>query len=828
MTRARKSGRTGPTSSRSDLPHLEGALAESGPPLSVPETNWKQFALLVAAVLVVIASLMYWPLLTGRIPFPAYTVVQFPPWETVRPADVSDPRIAELGDLTTLLYPWRALTHGSIREGEFPLWNPYYQMGLPFFAEPQSALVYPPHVLFAFLPLKIAWGLSFPLRLLMAGMLAAICARALGCTRSGAIAAGVIYALCAQVNAFNGRPQLDAALWLPLMLFSVHRLQSAPRFTSVFLTAAAFSLTVLGGHPENSFHAVAVGCLFAVWRAVFPALDTPRTLQSRFRFLALFTAAGLLAFAFTAVQVLPTLEWLGQINRGLDSLFGPRPLSELIGFFSRDSGDSPNAAGVHSPEGAIYAGILTLILIPLAFISRRLRDLWFIVGIAVLCFGISYGYEPFWWFSQQIPVLKGLPNHRLLIVMAFCIALLAGAGLTALERMKTDQFQLARTILAASSIAVTLGVLALLLRAVPITALPVPWRGSAMSSAVVLAFAAIVLLLRTSGIIDGKRFAAIAIVLLSVDLVTSSYGYVPFNKPGNVFPPNPTFEFLQNADPSRYRAGSVDMAFATNYELVYGLFAPAGFDLPLRRASALLDRVTDGGDAVALRSEKILSEKSRVLDVMNVKYLVTTTGNSGPEALGSLPSRFRLAFSDGPIRVFENLSVLPRAFLVPATGVEIITTEEEQLRRLLDPAFDPSTKVILPEAPSAVALRREASGAGRVPSTVSDIKHSVNRVSITVNATEPGILVLSQMYYPGWQVKVNGSEQNVLRADYAFSAVALAPGRQTVEFVFRPRSIAIGLLISVTALAASIAGLYLERRHRASRVLELDGDRVTA
>lgn len=817
MTRPRKSRRSAAASSDVILPPSAGSPAVSGQHLFVPERNWKQFALLAAAVLVVLASLMYWPLLTGRIPFPAYTVVQFPPWETVRPAEVTDPRIAELGDLTTLLYPWRALTHSAIRNGEFPLWNPYYQMGLPFLAEPQSALVYPPHVLFAALPLKVAWGLSFPLRLLLAGFFAAICARALGCSRAGSIATAVIYALCASVTAFNGRPQLDAALWLPLMLFAVHRLQSAPRFSSVFLAAGAFSLTVLGGHPENSFHAVAIGCLFAVWRSVFPAEDTPRTVQARFRFLGLFTAAGLLAFAFTAVQVLPTLEWLGQINRGLDSLFGPRPSSELIGFFSRDSGDSPNAAGVHSPEGAIYVGILTLILIPMAFISRRLPDLWFISGIAVLCFGISYGYEPFWWFSQQIPVLKGLPNHRLLIVLAFCLALLAGAGLTALQRLKPDQAGLARTVLAASSIAVTLGVMALLLHPVPVSALPVPWRGSAMSSVVVLAVALVLLFLRMSGTIDSRRFAALAIVLLSADLVTSSYGYVPFNKPRNVFPTNPTFEFLQKADPYRYRAGSVDLAFANNYELVYGLFAPAGFDLPLRRASALLDRVTDGGDAVALRSEKILAEKSRVLDVMNVKYLVTTTGNSGPEALGSLPSRFRLAFSDGPIRVFENLDVLPRAFLVPASGVEVIATEEAQLSRLLDPAFDPATQVILPEAPSPTIFTGGRRAAGKGPSTVSEINHTVNRVSVTVNATEPGILVLSQMYYPGWQARVNGSEQPVLRADYAFSAVAVAAGLQTVEFVFRPRSIAIGLLISTIALAGSVVALCLERRRRARR-----------
>jgi hypothetical protein len=718
-----------------------------------------------------------------------------------------------MGDLTTLLYPWRELMGRAWQNGIFPLWNPYYQMGLPFFAEPQSALLYPPHLLYLILPTKLAWGVSFVLRSFLAGYLTFLCARALGCTALPAGAAGVIYAFSGAATSFQGRPQFDAALWLPLIILSIDRLQRDPRFPAVVLTAVAFSLPVLAGHPENALHAVMAGCFFVVWRA---ASSTERPGRERSRFLLLFTAAGFMAFALTAVQVLPTLEWLGEIRRNLDARFPHRPVQELVGFFSRDLGHNPNAAGVQIPEGANYAGLLTLLVAPFAFFFRPRRDVWFFTLLAIIAFEISYGFEPFWWISQHTPVLQGIPNFRLLIVLTFCLALLAGWGLTALEHRSEEIGRARWMTFCGAGVLVVGGIAWLILQSDP-TASPPSWRASVSSTVLMGGVALGFLLLRTGGMFESVAGSVAAIIFVVIDLLTSAFGFIPFNRPAEIFPPNPTFEFLQRSEPSRFRAAGMDLTYGTNYQLVYGLFEPTGFDLPLRRVAALLEPLTDGGDATALRARKVIERPAHLLDIMNVKYLVAARDSGAIDVLSTRPERFRPVFRDGQITVFENRSVLERGYLVPAGGIVVVSDERERLARLSAPDFDPRRTVILERMPGPIR-----NDGGPFSARLEEIEHDVNRVTMTVSNSGPAVLVLSQMDYPGWKVSVDGGPGDMLRANYAFPAVLLAPGRHRVEFRFRPASVLIGAIVSLVALVATTAFLWRSRsKVRASDVAEL-------
>jgi hypothetical protein len=89
-----------------------------------------------------------------------------------------------------------------------------------------------------------------------------------------------------------------------------------------------------------------------------------------------------------------------------------------------------------------------------------------------------------------------------------------------------------------------------------------------------------------------------------------------------------------------------------------------------------------------------------------------------------------------------------------------------------------------------------------------------DRVVITATADAPAWLVLTDTWFPGWRARVDGVEAPVLRADYAFRAVSLPPGRHEVEFTFRPRGLTVGVVITLAA-AAIIAVLLLVRRRRA-------------
>ena len=77
-----------------------------------------------------------------------------------------------------------------------------------------------------------------------------------------------------------------------------------------------------------------------------------------------------------------------------------------------------------------------------------------------------------------------------------------------------------------------------------------------------------------------------------------------------------------------------------------------------------------------------------------------------------------------------------------------------------------------------------------------DPEHAV----IDVDAPARGFLVLADQYYPGWRATVNGADVAIHRANFMFRLVEVPAGTSRVEFLYRPRSVALGAVISAAAL----------------------------
>jgi Bacterial membrane protein YfhO len=76
-----------------------------------------------------------------------------------------------------------------------------------------------------------------------------------------------------------------------------------------------------------------------------------------------------------------------------------------------------------------------------------------------------------------------------------------------------------------------------------------------------------------------------------------------------------------------------------------------------------------------------------------------------------------------------------------------------------------------------------------------------NRLTLKAEIRRPSFLVLSEVYYPGWEARVDGKPAPLLKADYILRAVPLTPGEHSVELRFRPRTFIWGLAISALGLA---------------------------
>ena len=92
-----------------------------------------------------------------------------------------------------------------------------------------------------------------------------------------------------------------------------------------------------------------------------------------------------------------------------------------------------------------------------------------------------------------------------------------------------------------------------------------------------------------------------------------------------------------------------------------------------------------------------------------------------------------------------------------------------------------------------------------------------HRVNIQASLDSPGILVLADSFYPGWNAYVNGRQEKIYRANLFFRAVRLSAGTHNVEFLYEPRSFAIGRAVSIVTLSLIVAVsmlLYMQKRRR--------------
>ncbi len=76
-------------------------------------------------------------------------------------------------------------------------------------------------------------------------------------------------------------------------------------------------------------------------------------------------------------------------------------------------------------------------------------------------------------------------------------------------------------------------------------------------------------------------------------------------------------------------------------------------------------------------------------------------------------------------------------------------------------------------------------------------------VELDVSSECGGVLVLSDMYYPGWTATVNGEDSKVYATDVALRGVAVPAGESRVVFRYEPSSFRLGLV----AFAAGVIAL---------------------
>lgn len=349
-------------------------------------------------------------------------------------------------DAHTLFYPWRAFAFGRVRDGVFPLWNPYLLCGMPFVAAVESAVFYPPNFLFVILPTAVALDVSLLVHLVAAGLFVQIWLAQLGVRGWPAAVAGVSFQMAAPIalRIYAGNLSvLCAAAWMPLVFWIAERLLEQPSGRAASLGGVILALQVLAGHPQTTFYGLLLASVYFAARLVW------RVVSGEWRGVlkAVFWASvvGLVAVGIAAVQWVPSFDLTTQAVRGEGlpiweagrfSLPPEALASFLVPSFFGDERTAPWWGRNNPWEMTGYVGLVPLALGLFAIICRRDAVTRTLVIAAVAAVVLAMGkYTPL--FGILYRWLPGYGAFRgsakFLMPLALLVAVLGGLGGAALS-----------------------------------------------------------------------------------------------------------------------------------------------------------------------------------------------------------------------------------------------------------------------------------------------------------------------------------------------------------------------------------------------------------
>ncbi len=714
-------------------------------------------------------------------------------------------------DTPTGFYPWYSFLGQRLRAGQLPLWNPHQFSGAPFAADPESGWMYlPAMLLFTVLPLDAAAKSYMLLHLMVAGLAVYALARALEMSVVGALVASTSYAstgflyghhLCCFAYA-------GVTAWLPLAILGAELAIRSRRWPTrgLWWGVGGLGLSQILGTwvGQGSYYALLVVGGYVAYRTLLQPPSTLRGIAARLVSFIL-NGGGVLLFGFglAAAGLLPRLEY--------------NILSNLPGGYANPGTAVAGSAGIDwlpvrdralqvLTPGFHYADAATLglaLMAPLLARARLGTPYFAALSLAVLVLS-SDGSTPLHSALSLLPAFDRLHPQspgRALTVFYLGPALLAGATLSCLsERGRKTRFAAVLSVVATLGIAYTLpappSALQVLSAAAGLVVV-----GSLLQSQRPLACALLLLLVwddllaaRQAVIAEGALVPAYG--LRQTDLASyyeptgaaqfllsrgGAHRFRYFGSAQHVYG-GPFPYTLRWADPNTTALEVNNRAMMTGlYDIQgYNAIHVARYD---EYMAALNGRPQDYHHADVY--EQGLS--SPLLNLLNAGYMPVPA----PDQTAPRPDpAYRTVYEDDRVRVLENPNALPRAWIVHAAHQ---VGPGGALKLLASGLVDPRLTVLLEQPPPGLPQSHTASEDQAVITA-----YGADRIELRVSTEAPGVLVLSEVYYPAWKAYVDDQPAPLYLANHVLRAVPVPPGEHRVELRYESPTLVAGLLISMS------------------------------
>lgn len=658
------------------------------------------------------------------------------------------------GDALDCWMPWRWFITSALRDGHFPLWNPYAQGGYPIYADLQGPAWY---------PLSIALGgtVGHSAYLLQALFLGYVVMGGIGMMRllrllhpdgRTGLVIGLAYALCGFFTAHQMHVYaVISAAWLPWLLAAHLRLLERPGWRPAVEAAIFQALLLTGGN--HTFMLIGIWLLLAL----YAAYGVRAWRRGDRRYIRQMLANGALLAALTALMACGTLFAWAEVAPFIDRAKGmsyadaaknPFTFNGLLSWlFPYAVGTDAAWLGTDPTMANGYMGVLVLLLAVLSPFRKLTLAEWVIGAFGLLCLLASFGaalpvHRMLWTVVPGLNLFRFPSYYLWFTALAACV--LAGGTLA-----HWRQLAVARpAVVKAAIILAALLVLGLVGRAWFMRVHEPPFTlGEGLFA----------------GITGGWRWHR---VLLSAPPVLAAlammWWWAKAGKPG--------WGLL-------LLAVAVEMGWATTlaqWNTALADYSPAALqariDLqpqgPVWPEMRPMGRNTDGSATLKYIWRNVQDFEGKPShDGFNSFWLAEANRMDTDH-----PALFA-AMKRQPLVYFADR-------VVPAG------------------AYDP--KAVNPARDSGlVVLQAHQAVSGMWPKTpgdslwVTDFQHD----GITLQTRTAGavLAVLQQAWYPGWTAFVDGKPTELLRANFAFQGVVLPAGDHRLEFRFT-KPVAKGLL----------------------------------
>jgi hypothetical protein len=657
--------------------------------------------------------------------------------------------------------------------------------------------------------------------------------------------------------------KLIVSALLPLALFFLVRGIRDGRTWAWGALAIVIGLAVLSPHPQLLQYMLLACGAFALYLA-FAEVELPGGTRARLdrgigtRRLLFALGAVVLGAVIGAIQFLPVREYVPFSPRagGRDYDYATSfslPIEEMINFYLPEFSGilgrywGRNVIHLHSE----YLGVASLFLAALGLTSERRGFRWFWIGTLIVAILWALGGNtPF--YHLVYAVVPGNKFFRapstMLFMIGFATAVLAALGA---ERL------LVRGVSFRYAIwwVVGAGLLALLASVGGITNLAKviasSWAGdqsddfiASNNAAIIIgawrAFLVIGVAAALVWMLDRRRLDARAVGLamlglVALDLFSVEKQYWLFSpRASKLYASDPALDYVRNqAEPGRLlnepltRSSIADPMLHYDGPMAHNVRMATGYHgNEIGRFQRLCGATPDTRCDPRIiyspsfwRHENIRYFYTNADSAAVHEVFVPTLGIPEPKkVLGPVPDA-----AGNQVYLYRLAGDNPAAWL--ATSF-VKAPEDQALRAVLDPQFDP-TRIAILDTNSTIPGKQITAPPQPTSTPVHVTRYAPGEIQLRIESSPPAgtALVVSENYFPGWTAKVDGRAALLDRAEYNLIAVQLPADAKQVELHFHDPAYERGRLATFLALLVSVAllvfGLVASRRSHVREVPEV-------